>query len=329
MAFLPKIERIHFASNLALPTVYSDSLSYLEDIDRLYIKINDFIDKYNVLIEYYNGLSDLLKQFEQKITEIDTALANLRTWQEQITTSINNQIASLQAKLEAQIAAKSAELEKLVDDSIAEMRQELTTAIQNQITYINNLLNEYKTEMDDRLDGFEKDIEKDRRETKAWLQAQIDHLLTIIPQFENVHVINPATGELQNIQDVVNDLYDRARPFAMTAAEYDSLGLTADEYDNWFDVGNSIGPGVTAERYDEYGRIIFYLRIRRRIPNQVTGKFVSPKLIMRQNTDLLRAPGALTAEEYDALKLTAEEYDAKMLTAYEYDWLSNRYLSND
>lgn len=44
------------------------------------------------------------------------------------------------------------------------------------------------------------------------------------------------------------------------------------------------------------------------------------KIIATTNT------GALTASEYDALKLTASAYDGKELTAYEYDWLGKTLL---
>lgn len=44
------------------------------------------------------------------------------------------------------------------------------------------------------------------------------------------------------------------------------------------------------------------------------------KIIATTNT------GALTASEYDALKLTASAYDNKELTAYDYDWLGKTLL---
>lgn len=46
-----------------------------------------------------------------------------------------------------------------------------------------------------------------------------------------IQVYNPATGELQDLQTVINSLFDTSRENAITASEYDALQLTATYYD--------------------------------------------------------------------------------------------------
>lgn len=46
-----------------------------------------------------------------------------------------------------------------------------------------------------------------------------------------IQVYNPATGQLQDLQTVINSLFDTSREDAITASEYDALQLTATYYD--------------------------------------------------------------------------------------------------
>lgn len=46
-----------------------------------------------------------------------------------------------------------------------------------------------------------------------------------------IQVYNPATGQLQDLQTVINSLFDTSRENAITASEYDALQLTATYYD--------------------------------------------------------------------------------------------------
>lgn len=64
---------------------------------------------------------------------------------------------------------------------------------------------------------------------------------------EDVDVINPINGQLENIQKVINDLYDAKRIYAITAGEFDALQLTASEYDN---------KDIMAYDFDNYSKSI-------------------------------------------------------------------------
>lgn len=62
-----------------------------------------------------------------------------------------------------------------------------------------------------------------------------------------INVYNPATGELQPLQDVINSLFDVSREDALTATEYDGLELTATYYD---------GQDISAYDYDTAGKTL-------------------------------------------------------------------------
>lgn len=62
-----------------------------------------------------------------------------------------------------------------------------------------------------------------------------------------IYVYNPATGTLQDLQTVINSLFDVSREDALTATEYDGLELTATYYD---------GQDISAYDYDVAGKTL-------------------------------------------------------------------------
>ena len=62
-----------------------------------------------------------------------------------------------------------------------------------------------------------------------------------------IYVYNPATGERQDLQTVINSLFDVSREDALTASEYDGLELTATYYD---------GQEISAYDYDVAGKTL-------------------------------------------------------------------------
>lgn len=62
-----------------------------------------------------------------------------------------------------------------------------------------------------------------------------------------IYLYNPATGTKQDLQTVINSLFDTSRENALTATEYDDLELTATYYD---------GQDISAYDYDTAGKTL-------------------------------------------------------------------------
>ena len=62
-----------------------------------------------------------------------------------------------------------------------------------------------------------------------------------------ITVYDPTTGMTENLQTVIDNLYNASREEAITASEYDGLELTATTYD---------GYDISAFNYDRYGKTI-------------------------------------------------------------------------
>ena len=61
------------------------------------------------------------------------------------------------------------------------------------------------------------------------------------------YMVDPVTGQLLPIDQVINSLYDAIRPAPLTAGEYDLLALTAEKFD---------ATQITARNYDMYAKNI-------------------------------------------------------------------------
>ena len=62
-----------------------------------------------------------------------------------------------------------------------------------------------------------------------------------------ITLYDPTTGMMNNLQDVIDNIYNASREEAITAGEYDGLQLTAATYD---------GYDISAFNYDRYGKTI-------------------------------------------------------------------------
>ena len=84
---------------------------------------------------------------------------------------------------------------------------------------------------------------------KSYIDVQDEALRNYIDSVAlgQINVYNPATGELQDLQTVINSLFDTGRADAITADEYDALQLTATDYD---------GRNISAYDYDTAGKVL-------------------------------------------------------------------------
>ena len=89
------------------------------------------------------------------------------------------------------------------------------------------------------------------------------------------------SGKVITLKDLVYGFTEILRTEAITAAEYDALELTVEDYEN---------RSLTAYVYDWYGKPF-----------------------------LTSVTTSLTALEYELLGLTADDYDMLQLTAIQYD----------
>ena len=140
------------------------------------------------------------------------------------------------------------------------------------------------------------------------LQAQIDALQWTLPE-----VYNLVKGYKTDLVTLIYDVYDACRDNALTAYEFDVMGLTASELD---------ALEMTAFEWDVEAKTKL---VSGKCRNPFTGEMDTICNIIQQLA-LATTDQAITATEYDAAELTADEFEALNLTAYIYDFYAKQFI---
>ena len=141
----------------------------------------------------------------------------------------------------------------------AEYIAEFDTKYQELLTEFNELKQEFNGLKDDivsdvvnKLNDFYQKIEDEITLAINYLKAYSDANDAILNNkidqitLGNIEVIDPTTGILTPLQDVINNIAGTGRD-ALTASEYDALDLTATAYD---------GYNITAFDYDYHSKTL-------------------------------------------------------------------------
>lgn len=143
------------------------------------------------------------------------------------------------------------------------------------------------------------------------LEKQIEEIAT-----KGIQVYNPTTGKYDYLQNTLNDLYTYLRYYGITAGQFDSLGLTAINYDVKL---------ITAREFDLYSKEIIMINWCCKMYSPITGEIEPISQVINELASLHKTE--ITALEFDNLDLTAEEFDNKNITAYDFDWQGKILLS--
>lgn len=132
---------------------------------------------------------------------------------------------------------------------IEEMQKELAEFNEEWIRYRNNLNESVAQQIADFKVEVYGELSAQLTQMKSYIDVQDTALRDYIDQIAlgQIQVYNPATGQMQDLQTVINSLFDVSREDALTATEYDGLELTATYYD---------GQNISAYEYDTAGKTL-------------------------------------------------------------------------
>lgn len=278
-----------------LPTVYSNTLSYYEEICRIAKCVEEVID-------VLNGWEETINELEQAIVDLDEIKSTVNRLDSGLTelTAYVNDINNYAKSLEGRIKNNEDAIASLIDTMAGfnTSVDEKLDALERKLT---RMINSVTADIDKELSLLQAKI----NQIRVNLQSQINDLRDRVDEIDT-SVINPWHDNLgritqdANIKLVYSDLADEVP----TAGEYARLGLTANEYSDL---------DITAMDYTRRGkeRLHFYwvfsptYGFKQEISNVLTSivNFISK---------------TLSANEYTALDLTADEYSALDLTASDY-----------
>lgn len=270
---------------------------YNSDLRELIAMYKKLVAEYDTIKAEIDEVTKKIEEFTQYVDEIIDEKINLKL------KALTSRVTTLEIemkKVEEELDNVNLRVDEIVKDiinlgiRIDQVRVELKTDIAE--VYIE--LGKYKESIDDII---QIEINK--------LIAYIDEHVT---KLDRLDVVNPITGEYENIQNVLDDILDAILSgFGLTAKEYDDLELTALQYDKLV---------ITANQYSVRGYLLFYRELIVRMRSPFTGAIDSYENIIYSLADLHK--NCFTANEYDEKALTAQVYDDKLITAYTYDWNS-------
>lgn len=270
---------------------------YNSDLRELIAMYKKLVAEYDTIKAEIDEVTKKIEEFTQYVDNIIDERINLKL------KALTSRVTMLEIEMkqvEEELDNVNLRVDEIVKDiinlgiRIDQVRVELKTDIAE--VYIE--LGKYKESIDDII---QIEINK--------LIAYIDEHVT---KLDRLDVLNPITGEYENIQNVLDDIVDALlNGFGLTAKEYDDLELTALQYDKLI---------ITAIQYSVRGYLLFYRELIARMRSPFTGDIDSYENIIYSLADLHK--NCFTANEYDEKALTAQIYDDKLITAYTYDWNS-------
>lgn len=337
------IRPFHFWSQHVLPLVYDDSLSYLEVLEKVKIKLNEVIDN-------INSWSDVIKNYTDQ--QVELLRNELKVYIDQqdnlITVNLTELMQGLEQRVNNALALNQQEMEQLKAD-YQESDRQLRQWVTEQLLDINQQFIQFENTVNAAIAGFKNYVDNGDEEGIRYTDKEIKRLEEIIKniQINPVQmVICPVDGKVESIQKALNDMWYALTMWSLTAIEYDTLLLTAEEYDSYL---------LSAWQYDFLARwyLLFQRNIKRWVKNEIgefkkeydnkvfdfnpfSGRYDTLVNIIRGLTGIVRLD-AISAGEYDDLSLTSEQYDTwtnetaeieNGLIAFLYDWYGSILLGS-
>lgn len=276
----------------ALPTSFTDSLSYLEELGRVAKKLNEVIEELNSINPdtLKSEISDFVEsEIDEYMETVTKQMDNLSSQMSTIMGGVNTALENYETRVMLEVNSKISELTSFVNTQI--------TAIKMYIDSQDNAI-------------------------MAELRYQINLLKNSLPAMTTVYVKSPYTGLTITIQDAVNELWLYIRFLSLTAYEYDSLKLTAEKYDSY---------ELTAYLYDFQAKNYIWRNPDLYMYHPWSGEYVETKevvaflatLVKQLNLTDIYPPNsnhAITAELYDSLNLSIPNFAVNIRTCQEYDW---------
>lgn len=362
----------------SIPTAFENAVSYYEEMRVLYYKVKQALEymqsqesQIRVMVtELTTALNQQheLKVKRELIQEFTTADAEL---EKRLNTKINSldlKMKTLCENLKLDIGNKLHQLCVRINrnkNDIAELEQELSRFKLSTNERFQLVYDYIRENLLDKVEGWDDKFFTLSNQFSALLisfNQFKEHVLTDVD--ERIHALselveqqiekmngdilmvrNPVTGARSSLRQALQDLYDYKMLFAVTADQFDSckipaeeldsLNITADDFDAkaliylqpWL---NGVNSSVVQKELDRIVDRIDSLeeKANEKWVSGLTGLWTSPYQCYMEVIDFMitHHGNPITASEFDALTITADELDAKNITAYKLTWDANNLL---
>ncbi len=308
-----KLEKLFFRCHKILPLVYDESLSYYEVLCKVANSVNEVIEATNTLNDNVATLNSNVIAVQQEVEDIANEINSFET-------SINAKFDELEEEFDIKFETLETSLTRKIDKTIDELNAEVEAFTSQIDTKLQEFEDNITALVNKELELIDIKFASLNVTLKSYIQTELQKILDSIPEITTVWVIDPTTGELGDIQSVVNNIYDLMRYWALTADEFDSLGMNCNELDKI--KVNGIPRGLTAYEWDFYAKL--YLNKKEQTyGSYLDGTQVTIDVNVDINNSLLKESGCYECSEFDSVGGDVDTIDALNISAYRWDWFSN------
>ena len=281
---------------LAIPGIYSDTLSYEDNLAQIMKKINELIEQVNNLSNGVNNYTD--EQIKKLKAELE------------------KEISALEIKLLAFVSDFEKEISRVEKETDGKV-QALHDYIDSEILKTNEKIMELKTYIDTQIFNTEKRqikytdnkvaIESVKREAQdEFLNNKIENIVKEFPR-----VYNAVLGVRSSVQDTFNSFYEYLRELGVLSISYDKMEMTAEQYDKM---------ELEAHVFDVYSGFIFSESLNK-IFSPFTGKKENMPKVLYELIERARW-NADTSKYFDEKTNSVKNMDDSNYTAKEYEFFN-------
>lgn len=227
------INQLHLWTQSVLPATFDDSLSYYEVLAKTVNKLNEVIEIVNAQGE---GIETYITQLfdEYKAAWDAETNAKLQALQD----NVDSQVNSLTNYVNTEVGSLQQQFSSYTQQSDLKF-----AAFQNKV---NADIAAFQTKVNNDLANMVQSIVDADTANRQWTIGLLEEFKATLPT-QLPPIIDPTDGKLEDVQTVVNHLWDALNTNSITAGEYDALELTAEEYD---------AKQLTARQYDQTGKLL-------------------------------------------------------------------------
>lgn len=309
-----KLLPVHFHCCKVLPLVYTESLSYYEQLCKVTAKMNESIEAINNLEEAVDVLSQNIGRIDDLATEIQNFESNVNLLLAEINSTLDEYDAKFN-EYDTRFDTLEADLNRKIDNTIVALKD-----------YVDETLADVETQVDKVI---EKEIEKiyaslDKveQELRDEFELKIRELIAQIPDLTTIEVVNPVTGKLTKVQQALDDVFMNTRYNALTVDEFNHLKMDINTTNSL--MRYSAPTGWTVIEWLSKAKDWLNKNPKLMMHNFVTGVTESYKKNIELNNDMLRVCGCLTVAEFGALNITVDDFNTYDATCEQLAWDSNR-----
>lgn len=188
------------------------AIQKLKPLKHFCMTIGELPSSYVETMSYYEMILWFVNYIKTQVIPVINNNANILEELKKIVDDIDVNFEELQNEID--------ELDEKVHQDILDVKAELQFYVIRNVSTLNDRIDEEVSTLNNRIDDIALD---------------------------DVNVLNPTNGLVENVQKVIDDIWNGQRTYALTCLEYDLLELTAEEYDAY---------ELTAYEFDTNGKIL-------------------------------------------------------------------------